>query len=106
MTPTVITVAEAILARWAIPVVFLTAHADPATVARAQATSPYGYLLKPFHEREVAITVQLALAKSASDRQLRASEHLFATTCAASPRVWSSPIRPTRSPSSTPPPRR
>ncbi|MEI7773013.1 MAG: ATP-binding protein [Chloroflexales bacterium] len=75
-----ITVAEAILARWAIPVVFLTAHADPVTVARAQATSPYGYLLKPFNEREVAISVQLALAKSASDRQLRASERLFATT--------------------------
>jgi PAS domain S-box-containing protein len=75
-----ITAAEAILARWAIPVVFLTAHADPATVARAQATSPYGYLLKPFDEREVAISVQLALAKSASDRQLRASERLFATT--------------------------
>jgi PAS domain S-box-containing protein len=75
-----IAVAEAILARWAIPVVFLTAHADSATVARAQATSPYGYLLKPFDEREVAISVQLALAKSASDRQLRASEHLFATS--------------------------
>lgn len=75
-----ITVAEAIRMRWTIPVIFLTAHADPATVARAQATSPYGYLLKPFDEREVAIIVQLALAKSAADRQLQASERLFATT--------------------------
>jgi PAS domain S-box-containing protein len=63
-----------------IPFVFLTAHADPATVASAQETNPYGYVLKPFNEREIAITVQLALAKSASDRELRASEHLFATT--------------------------
>ncbi|MEI7643280.1 MAG: ATP-binding protein [Chloroflexales bacterium] len=75
-----ITVAATILARWEIPVVFLTAHADPATVMRAQATSPYGYLLKPFDERVVGICVQLALAKSATDRQLRASERLFATT--------------------------
>jgi len=75
-----ITVAAIILARWEIPVVFLTAHADPDTVARAQATSPYGYLLKPFDERVVAISVQLALAKSAADRHLRASERLFATT--------------------------
>ncbi|NTU78767.1 MAG: response regulator [Chloroflexales bacterium] len=75
-----ITVAEAVLARWGLPVIFLTAHADPATVARAEATAPYGYLLKPFHEREVALAVQMALAKSRSDRQLRASERLFATT--------------------------
>lgn len=73
-------VAEAILARWQIPVIFLTAHADAATIARAQATEPYGYLLKPFQEREVAITVQLALAKSRGDRRLRAREHLLATT--------------------------
>lgn len=75
-----ITVAEMIRDHWAIPVVFLTAHADAVTVARAQATAPYGYLLKPFQDREVAITVQLALAKSRSDQQLRASERLFATT--------------------------
>ena len=73
-------VAQEILVRWALPVIFLTAHADPATVQRAQTTAPYGYLLKPFHEREVAVTVQLALTKSRGDQQLRASEQLFSTT--------------------------
>jgi DNA-binding response OmpR family regulator len=43
------------------------------------ATSPYSYLLKPFNERELAIMVQLVLAKSASDRQLRTNERLLAT---------------------------
>ncbi|MEI8308041.1 MAG: ATP-binding protein [Chloroflexales bacterium] len=75
-----ITVAETILTHWEIPVIFLTAHADAATVARAAATVPYGYLLKPFHEREVAIGVQMALAKSASDQRLRVNERLFSTT--------------------------
>jgi PAS domain S-box-containing protein len=73
------TVAEWLQEHDAIPVIFLTAHADEATIAHAQATSPYGYILKPFNERELTITVQLALAKSASDRQLQARERLFAT---------------------------
>jgi two-component system, cell cycle sensor histidine kinase and response regulator CckA len=66
-----------------IPVIFLTAHSDPATVKRAQAVGPYGYLLKPFNEREVAIAVQLALAKSAADRQIRARAQILQATLQA-----------------------
>ena len=36
-----------------LPVVYLTAHSEEATLERARATKPYGYLLKPFSEREL-----------------------------------------------------
>jgi signal transduction histidine kinase len=46
-----------------IPVIYLTAYADEATLSRASATNPYGYLLKPFHERELHAMIQMALAR-------------------------------------------
>lgn len=46
-----------------IPVVFLTAHSDAATLERAKASRPFAYLLKPFQERELCVTVEIALSK-------------------------------------------
>lgn len=63
-----IAVAEQLRARTAIPIVFLTAHADAETVARAGGTEPYAYLLKPFDEHELAITLQLVLQRSGRDQ--------------------------------------
>ena len=40
--------------RFDIPVVFLTAHADEATVGRSSSAAPYGYVLKPFDEGSCA----------------------------------------------------
>ena len=48
-----IAAADVIRQRFDIPVVYLTAYSDPVTVERAKVTAPYGYLLKPFHEREI-----------------------------------------------------
>jgi CheY-like chemotaxis protein len=52
-----------------IPVVFLTAYSDPATVQRAQITEPYGYIVKPFAERELEITLSIALYRQQIDRE-------------------------------------
>jgi diguanylate cyclase (GGDEF)-like protein len=49
-------------------VVFLTAHSDDATLGRALAASPYGYIVKPFRARELKVAVELALAKHAQAR--------------------------------------
>jgi signal transduction histidine kinase/CheY-like chemotaxis protein len=46
-----------------IPVVFLTAFADPATLERARRAAPYGYVLKPFEDRELQAAILMALAK-------------------------------------------
>ena len=43
-----------------IPIVYLTAQADKGTVERAKATNPSAYLLKPFDERHLQISLELA----------------------------------------------
>jgi PAS domain S-box-containing protein len=53
-----------------VPVVYLTAYADEATIARAKLTSPFGYLVKPFNERELRAAIEIALYKHRTDRQL------------------------------------
>jgi PAS domain S-box-containing protein len=66
-----IAVAEAMCREYDLPVVYLTAHSDPATLARAKLTGPFGYILKPFEERELATQIELALYKFQADRELR-----------------------------------
>jgi len=60
-----------------IPVVFLTAYADQATLARAKITEPFGYILKPFEERELQSTIEIALYRHKAEQKLRASEVRF-----------------------------
>jgi hypothetical protein len=61
----------------------VTAHADEATLDRARITEPYGYLLKPFEERELRTAIELALYKHQAEYRLRASERRYATTLAS-----------------------
>ncbi len=72
--------AGTILERHEIPVLYLTAHADSGTLARAKVTGPFGYILKPFDERDLLTTVEMALYKFALDRKLRESERWLSTT--------------------------
>lgn len=46
-----------------IPVIYLTAYADDETLKRAEGTGAYGYILKPFKERELHATIKMALSK-------------------------------------------
>ena len=46
-----------------VPVVFLTSYSDRDTVARAREAEPFGYLLKPFDEQLIGITIEVALYK-------------------------------------------
>lgn len=53
-----------------IPIIYLTAHADQATLERAKVTEPFGYLLKPFEDRELQITIEMALYKHRMEQAL------------------------------------
>jgi PAS domain S-box-containing protein len=66
--------AEQILSLFDIPVVYLTAFADEKTLERAKITEPFGYLIKPFKERELQITIEIALYKHEMERRLKQSE--------------------------------
>jgi PAS domain S-box-containing protein len=55
------------------PVIFLTAYSEEATLMRARATRPYGYLIKPFSERELHATIQLALEQHKVKRETNAA---------------------------------
>lgn len=50
-------------------VVFLTAYADTETVSRAMSVDPIAYLTKPFDERTLFVTVQMALHRLRADRE-------------------------------------
>ena len=61
------------------PMVFLTAHGDPGTLARAEEVEPAGYLLKPFEERTLYATVRMALYRSQAEREREQRRALLAS---------------------------
>jgi two-component system cell cycle sensor histidine kinase/response regulator CckA len=52
-----------------IPVVYLTAHADEAILKRTAITEPFGYILKPFEDRELNASIEMALSKYDMERR-------------------------------------
>jgi len=63
-----------------IPIVYLTAYADQKTLERAKITEPYGYILKPFDDRDLHITIDIGLHKHRMERQLRETEERLRKT--------------------------
>lgn len=57
-----------------IPVIFLTAFADKLILERAKTTGPFGYLIKPFEDRELQSNIEMALYKHKMERKVRESE--------------------------------
>jgi DNA-binding NarL/FixJ family response regulator len=63
--------AELLHERFGTPVVYLTAHADDATVQRAARTRPRGYLLKPVKRSALKSTLSVALYNHAAEGEER-----------------------------------
>lgn len=63
--------AEEILSRHAVPIIYVTAYADPQLVNRAKKTSPYGYIIKPYDERAIRTEIEIALYKFGLDVAFR-----------------------------------
>ncbi|MEW6667384.1 MAG: ATP-binding protein [Thermodesulfobacteriota bacterium] len=72
--------AEQIQASLDIPIIYLTAYADEDTLQRAKITEPYGYIVKPFKERELHITIDMALYKHKMEKTSKERERWVATT--------------------------
>lgn len=66
-----------------VPVIYLTAHTDEATLARAKETAPHGYLAKPFNDRDLRTTIEVAIRKHEFERHVADRERWFSTTLAS-----------------------
>jgi PAS domain S-box-containing protein len=66
--------------RWGIPTIYVTAYTDDATLQRARVTEPFGYIVKPFSERELRANIEMALYKHQVESKLKAVEKWFATS--------------------------
>ncbi len=57
-----------------VPIIFVTAYGDEAMVNRAKRTSPSGYLVKPFTDRDLLSAIEMALYQHQMEKRLRKSE--------------------------------
>lgn len=71
--------AKELRSRLQLPVVFLTAYADIATLQRAKMAEPYGYIRKPFEILDLQAVLEIAFYKFQAERKLRASEERHRT---------------------------
>ncbi len=72
-----------------LPVLFLTAYADDETVKRAEATLPFGYLVKPVSGPELGAAMRVALARREAEEKVeRSEERLQLALAAAGLAVW------------------
>lgn len=63
--------AKKIELNYGVPVVYLTAYSDKEILERATPTNHYGYIVKPFEERNLGVTLEMAIYKHKYDNELR-----------------------------------
>ncbi|MCH7733010.1 MAG: PAS domain S-box protein [Candidatus Marinimicrobia bacterium] len=74
-----ITLAETLKERFDIPSIYLTAYADKTILKRAKISAPFGYILKPFDERELHSNIEIAFERSMTHRLLRRTNTVLKT---------------------------
>ncbi len=72
--------AQLIKDKYDIPVVYLTAYSDEKTLKRAKITGPFGYIIKPFEDRELHSAIEIALYKHKMESKLKRNEMWLSTT--------------------------
>ena len=65
--------------RYDIPITYLSAFSDDKTIARARETQPFSYLLKPFSEKELKTSIQLAVERKELENRMKQNEHWLMT---------------------------
>ncbi len=71
--------AQEIQARYRIPVIYMTAYSDEATLKRARVTEPFGYIIKPVKDRELLANIEMALYKHRAEKELHQQRDLAET---------------------------
>lgn len=69
--------AQMVYENYDIPVIFITSYSNKTIIERAKKTNPFGYIVKPFEERELATNIELALYKHESEKKLKESEKKY-----------------------------
>lgn len=63
-----------------IPIIFLTAYSDLGLIDKAKSIEPYAYIVKPFQERQLYASIEMALYRSRIEKRLKESEEWLSTT--------------------------
>ncbi|MEH2296867.1 EAL domain-containing protein [Nostoc sp.] len=71
--------AQIIHNKFNIPVIYLTVDADEKTLERAKLTDPFGYIIKPFKEKELKFNIEISLSKHRIQTKLKQSEQWLNT---------------------------
>ncbi len=69
--------AQIVKEKYNIPTILLTAYADDLTLERAKKIEPFGYLLKPYQDRELKTVIEMALYRHNLEKKLTASEERY-----------------------------
>ncbi|MGC9313071.1 MAG: response regulator, partial [Sediminispirochaetaceae bacterium] len=69
--------AQIIRDRHRVPVIILTAFADEKTIERAKFIEPFGYIIKPFEERELRTNIEMAFFRHNLEKKLQESEERY-----------------------------
>lgn len=72
-----ITAATHIREQFNIPVIYLTGQADDSTIFQAIESEPFGYIIKPFEEKNLKTSIMMALYKHELDQKLMESERRY-----------------------------
>ena len=63
--------------KYNIPVVFITAYSDEDTISRANSSSPFGYIVKPFKANDLRATIETALNRFHEEQSLKAENEML-----------------------------
>lgn len=68
-----------------VPIIYLTAYTDEYFLNRAKITNPFGYLIKPYEEHTLQLSIEMALYRHSVDLKLKISEERYRTLIEYSP---------------------
>ncbi len=60
--------------RWEMPLVFMSIYSDKDVLERAKITQPFGYIVKPYTQRELHAVLSMALYQAEAEKRIRESD--------------------------------